>query len=333
MSVPNVVDLLLRHRLMIICAATLILGTAFVPGFFSLTTLGFGLDRGSTIGIVAVGLTVVLIAGRIDLSSGSTLALTGIILVQLQPVVGSWPAILLALMAGALIGLINAAIVIVTRIDAMIATLATMLALRSLAHLMTNSLPVQGTDRAFGAAITGGGIGIFSNKVLLFLAMVALLQLWLSRTPWGRNLYAVGSSDVAARESGINATRYILGAFIFAGFCAGLGGVVLSLSVNTGSPVFGLNVLLSAVIAVVMGGTRLEGGRGSALGTLGGVITIGALTTALEYSSVPAHIQQIVIGSILIVLIVLDRMTTSRRKSALPVRTRPARVSLKVSDP
>lgn len=309
---------LLRHRLWIICFATLFLGSAFVPGFFSLTTLGFSLDRGSTIGIVAVGLTVMLIAGRIDLSSGSVLALTGILLVQLQPIIGSWPAVLLALAAGALIGLFNATIVVVTRIDAMIATLATMLAIRSLAHLMTNSLPIQGTDRSFGSALTGGGIGILSNKVILFLVMVALLQLWLSHTPWGRNLYAVGSSVVAARESGINATRYVVGAFVFAGFCAGLGGVVLTLSVNTGSPVFGLNVLLSAVIAVVMGGTRLEGGRGSALGTLGGVITIGAITTALEYSSVPAHIQQIVTGSLLIVLIVLGRLTPTRWRT-LPV--------------
>lgn len=321
---------LLRHRLWVIVAGTLVLGTALVPGFFSLRTLVFSLDRGSTIGIVAVGMTVVLIAGRIDLSCGSILAFCGILLIELQPIVGSWPAVVIAVAAGALAGLLNAALVVITRIDSMIATLATMLAIRSLAHLVTNSLPVTGLDREFGAAVTGGSVGIFSNRVLLFFGMIALLQVWLTHTPFGRNLYAVGSSTVAARESGINATRYVVGAFAFAGLCAGLAGALLSLNVNIGSPVFGFTVLLSAVMAVVMGGTRLEGGRGSAIGTLGGVVTVGALTTALEYASVPAHIQQIVTGSILILLIVMDRVVPATRMPGLSFPTGEGRAAREV---
>lgn len=307
----SIVTFVLRYRLWIILAATLALGGAFVPGFLSLQTLALSLDRGTTMGIVAVGMTVVLIAGRIDLSSGSILAVCGILMVQLQPLVGAWPAIAVALAAGAAFGLLNAMIVVLLSINSMIATLATMLGIRSLAHLMTDSRPVSGEDWQFGAALTGDLVGIFSSRVVIFIVLIAALQVWLSRTPAGRGLYAVGSNAVAARDSAIKVDAYIVGAFVFAGFCAGLAGVLLSLNVNTGSPVFGLTVVISAIMAVVMGGTRLEGGRGSALGTLGGVVTVSALTTALEYASVPAHIQQIVTGTILILLIVMDRLASS----------------------
>lgn len=309
---------LLRYRLWVILAATVIVGTALVPGFFSLRTLAFSLDTASTIGIVAVGMTVVLIAGRIDLSSGSILSFCGIVMMDLQPVVGPWPAALIGILVGGLAGLLNAGLVIAFGIDSMIATLATMLGIRSLAHLVTNSLPVTGADADFGALVTGNVFGMVTSRVLIFLALILLLHVWLSRTPAGRSLYAVGSNTVAARDSGINAARYVVGAFAFVGLCAGLAGVLLSLNVNTGSPVFGLTVVISAIVAVVMGGTRLEGGRGSALGTLGGVITVGALTTALEYASVPAYVQQIVTGSILIFLIMMDRLALATRTAAVP---------------
>jgi ribose transport system permease protein len=305
--------LVLRYRLWVILAATLICGTALVPDYFSLRTLAFSLDTASTVGIAAVGMTVVLIAGRIDLSVGSILAFCGIVMIDLQPVVGPWLALLAGIATGGAIGLINAGLVISLGIDSMIATLATMLAVRSLALLVTNSLPMTGVDQAFGAALTGNLIGMVTSRVVIFFALIALLQVWLSRTPAGRNLYAVGSNTVAARDSGINATIYIVGVFVFAGLCAGLAGVLLSLNVNTGSPVFGARVLISAVVAVVMGGTPLEGGRGSALGTLDGVATVGALTTALEYASVPAYTQQIIIGVILIFLIIMDRLALAAR--------------------
>jgi ribose/xylose/arabinose/galactoside ABC-type transport system permease subunit len=304
---------LLRYRLWVILALTLALGIALVPGFFSLRTLAFNLDTASTVGIVAVGMTVVLIAGRIDLSVGSILAFCGIVVIDLEPVLGPWLATLIGIATGGAIGLVNAGLVIALGIDSMIATLATMLGVRSLAHLVTNSLPVTGVDQAFGAALTGDLIGAVTSRVVIFLVLIALLQLWLSRTPAGRNLYAVGSNTVAARDSGINATRYIVGAFVFAGLCAGLAGVLLSLNVNTGSPVFGATVLISAVVAVVMGGTPLEGGRGSAFGTLGGVVTVGAMTTAFEYASVPAYTQQIAIGTILVFLIIMDRLALAAR--------------------
>jgi ribose/xylose/arabinose/galactoside ABC-type transport system permease subunit len=304
----HTLGLLLNYRLWLILVTTLFLGTALVPVFFSLRTLAFSLDTVSSVGIVAVGMTVVLIAGRIDLSVGSTLALCGIVMIWLQTIVGPIPAAVIGVLVGGVAGAANGWLVVALGIDSMIATLATMLGIRSLAHLVTSSLPVTGADAAFGALVTGPLVGMITSRTVIFLVLIAALQIWLSRTPAGRGLYAIGSNTAAANDSGINANRYVMGAFIFAGLCAGLSGVLLSLNVNTGSPVFGLTVLISSVVAVVMGGTRLEGGRGSALGTLGGVFTVGALTTALDYASVPAYLQQIITGLILIVLIVLDRL-------------------------
>lgn len=314
--------LLLRYRLVIILGATLILGGLFIPGYLSFSTLALSLDRGTTMGIIAVGMTAILISARIDLSSGSILAASGIVMVMLQPVIGAWPAVAVGIGVGGAFGLLNGLIVVRLGINAMIATLASMLAIRSIAHLITGSLPVNGQDWAFGAALTGDLVGGFSSRVVIFLVLVAALHIWLTYIPAGRGLYAVGSNESAARENGINVDTYILGAFVFAGLCAGLSGVLLSLNVNTGSPVFGVHVLIQAIMAVVMGGTRLEGGRGSALGTLGGVVTVSALTTALEYASVASHIQQIVMGLILITLIVMDHLASmSRSRRLLPSRS------------
>jgi len=307
---------LLRGRLWVILSITLLCGSLLVPGFFSLRTLAFSLDRASTIGIVAVGMTAVLIAGQIDLSSGSLVALCGIVTIGLQPMIGPWLALFLAILTGGLIGLLNGTLTIVFGIDSMIATLATMLGISSVAFLVTGSLPVSGTDPLFGVLLTGDLVGMFTTRAAIFLLLVVLLQIWLTRLPSGRNLFAVGSDIVAARDSGIAATRVLMGTFIFIGLCAGLSGALFSLQVNTGSPVFGVTVLLSSITAVVMGGTTLEGGKGSALGTLGGVITVTALTTASEYASVPAYIQGIIIGTILIVLIVLDRTIGRSLRSA-----------------
>jgi ribose transport system permease protein len=307
-SLKSVGIRLLEQRLWVILLVTLVLGFVMVPGFMSVRTLAFSLDRASTAGIVAVGMTVVLIAAKIDLSSGSVLALCGIVAIDLQPTLGPWGAVGVAILAGGVAGVLNGFLIVGLGIDSMIATLGTMLAIRSLAHVLTSSQPVTGPDWEFGANVTGNVLGPFSSRVILFLVLIVILQVWLSRTPSGRELYAVGSNSTAARDSGIRTNVYVFGAFILVGLCAGLAGVLLSLNVNTGSPVFGDTIVLASISAVVMGGTRLEGGRGSAWGTLGGVITLGALTTVLEYASVPAYIQQIVTGGILILLIVMDRI-------------------------
>lgn len=298
---------LVRYRVAVILGLTLLVASLTVPGFLSVTTLSLGLDRSAAIGIIAIGMTVLLIARQIDLSVGSTFALAGITAVMLQPAIGIWPAALAGVLAGAAAGAFNGLLSVVFKVNALVATLATMLIFRSVAHWLTDSQPVPGTDIMLSLALSKIYFEIFTLRSALFVGAILLLHFWLTRTVAGRNLFAVGSNADAAEASGIAPGRTVFLAFVFAGTLAGVAGVLQSLTTNTGSPVFGAELIVTVIAAVVVGGTRIEGGRGSALGTLGGVLTIAALTTAMEFQSVPAYIQQVVAGLILILLVVLDR--------------------------
>jgi ribose/xylose/arabinose/galactoside ABC-type transport system permease subunit len=298
---------IIRYRVVVILLATLIVAALFVPGFLRISTLSLGLDRGASIGLIAIGMTVLLIARQIDLSVGSIFGLCGIVAVMLQPTLGVWPAAAIGVLAGAALGTINGILTVVFRINSLVATLATMLAFRAIAHWLTESQPVPGKDIMLSITMSNVYLEIFTVRSLLFVGLIVLLHAWLTWTVAGRNLFAVGSNPDAAIASGISPNRTVLLSFVFAGVLAGMAGVLQSLTTNTGSPMYGSEILVVIIAAVVVGGTRIEGGKGSALGTLGGVLTITALTTAMEFQSVPAYVQQIVTGSILILLVVLDR--------------------------
>ncbi|TPK51755.1 MULTISPECIES: ABC transporter permease [unclassified Mesorhizobium] len=304
-----------RHRVMIILGLTLIISALAVPGYFSASTLGLGLDRAATIGLIAIGLTVLLVAGQIDLSGGAVFALAGIMSVILQREIGILPAALVGILVGMLAGAINGALVVGLKVNSLVLTLATMLIFRSLAHWITNSQPVTGTDIMLSLAFAKIHLEIFTIRSALFIVLIVLLHVWLTRTIPGRNVFAVGSNPSAAKESGIASDRIVFLGFVFAGTLAGLAGVLQSLVTSTGSPVFGSELTVAVIAAVVVGGTRLEGGKGSALGTLGGVLTIGSLTIAMEFQSVPAYVQQVVSGLILILLVVLDRAVTTKGRA------------------
>lgn len=296
-----------RYRVLIMLGATLLVAAIWVPSFLGTTTLALGLDRSATIGIIGIGLTVLLIAGQIDLSGGAIFALSGIVSIIFEPALGVWPAAMAGVAAGSLAGALNGTLVVGFRVNSLVATLATMLIFRSIAHWITDSQPIGGTDIDLSVTLAQDYLDVFTIRSGIFLVGIALLHVWLVRTVAGRNLFAVGSNASAAEASGISSDRTVFWSFIFAGTLAGLAGVLESLATNTGSPVFGSDLTVTVIAAVVVGGTRLEGGRGSALGTLGGVLTIAALTTAMEFQSVPAYVQQVVTGSILVLLVVLDR--------------------------
>jgi len=299
-----------RYRLLVLLVIVAIFGSITIVDFFSVDTLQSVLNRATVVGFLALGLTPVLIAGQIDLSIGSILSMAGITTIALQPVIGNVPAALAGLGVGVLIGAVNAAIVVVFKISSLVATLATLLIFASLALLLTDSQPVSSTDPIFGIPLTGDLLAVFTPRSALFVAAAILMFVWLRFTPSGRNLYAVGSNAAAAKSAGIRSNAYIVATFLISGLFAGAAGVLQSLSTATGSPVAGAVMLIPAITAVVIGGTRLEGGRGSSLATLGGVVALGALTMMFEFNGVPAYTQAIYTGVLLIVLITLDRLVS-----------------------
>lgn len=304
-----------QYRVLIILGLTLAISALVVPGYLAPSTLSLGLDRAATIGLIAIGLTVLLIAGQIDLSGGAVFALAGIASVILQREIGILPAAIVGILVGAFAGAVNGALVVRLKVNSLVLTLATMLIFRSLAHWITNSQPVSGTNIMLSLALAKIYLEIFTIRSALFIVLIVLLHFWLTRTIPGRNVFAVGSNPAAAKESGIASDRIVFLGFVFAGTLAGLAGVLQSLVTNTGSPVFGSELTVAVIAAVVVGGTRLEGGRGSALGTLGGVLTIGSLTIAMEFQSIPTYVQQVVSGLILILLVVLDRAVTTKGRA------------------
>lgn len=330
LSGNRVLEFAIRGRLLIMLVATLTVGTVLTPAFLTASTAGISLNEASVLGIIAVGLTVLVLAGQLDLSSGSVLAVSGIIAVSLQDSMNPWLAALLGVLAGSAVGLVNGLLVVALGINSIIATLASMLAVRAVAHMITDSQPISAPDPTFGLDLGLPWVWELTQRTVIFIVAILLLHLWVTRTASGRHLLAIGGNINSARASGIPVNRFLISAFVFAGTLSGLAGVVLSLSLATASPVFGNTIIITVIAAVVVGGTRLEGGRGSALGTLGGVVTLAALTTVMEFRSVPAYWQQVVTGTILIVLVLLDRALADRppatreTKLRLPFRVLPA---------
>ncbi len=301
-------NLVVRYRLLVMLAAVAIFGGLTQDDFLTLTTLQSVLDRAAVVGFLALGLTPVLIAGQIDLSIGSVMSLAAFAAIALQPELGNLPAALVGLGVGVLAGAINAVIIVGFRVTSLVATLATLLIGASLALLISGGQPASSADPMFGLSLTGNFLAVLSARSALFIAAALVMFVWLKATPSGRNLYAVGSSMPAAIAAGINVNAYIAGIFVLSGFCAGAAGVLQALSAATGSPLAGSALLIPAITAVVIGGTRLEGGRGSSLATLGGVVALGALTTLSEYNGIPSYTQAVYTGLILILLITLDRI-------------------------
>jgi len=299
-----------QYRLLVMLVAVAVFGGLTVDDFLTINTLQSVIDRATVVGFLALGLTPVLIAGQIDLSIGSTMSMAGITTIFLQSYIGNIPAALVGLAVGVLIGVINAILVVVFKINSLVATLATLLVFASLALLLTNSYPLSSSDPIFGIPLTADFLVIFTPRSAMFIAAALIMFVWLKSTPSGRNLYAVGSNAPAAKSAGINANGYLAATFVISGLFAGAAGVLQSLSTAAGSPVAGAVMLIPAITAVVIGGTRLEGGRGSSLATLGGVLALGALTAALEYSGVPSYTQAVYTGLLLILLITLDRLVS-----------------------
>jgi ribose/xylose/arabinose/galactoside ABC-type transport system permease subunit len=265
--------------------------------------------------IVATGMAIVIIAGGIDLSVGAMLSLGGVIAVAAQPSFGYGLGILFALLAGAAAGLTNGLLVTRLRINAFIGTLGVMTIVRGVALTLSRSHTLPGQDPAFAALADRPIVGIPASTVLAF-ALFLAGHYFMSSTPAGRSIYAVGGSLEASRLAGLRVERSLLFAYLSSAVAAALAGVVVASEINSGSPVLGNDTPLSAIAAVLLGGISMRGGSGTMIGMLQGVLILGVLTNGLNISGVGGFYQIVVVGSLLILTVVLDRLVPrkSRRK-------------------
>lgn len=262
-------------------------------------------------GIIAIGVTFVIIAAGIDLSVGSMVALVGVVLVYTinqfaDPVQGVIIGLSMAVLSGALFGLVNGALVTWGRITPFIATLATMSIYRSLALYFSDAGEMVSTNSLFPEIGGGYALGL-PIPVWTFLVIAVLAHILLAHTPFGRHLCAVGSNAQVARYSGIRVQRIILITFVIAGVCVGISSIMLASRLNSISPSdAGVFYELDAIAAVVIGGTALSGGRGSIWGTVLGALILGVINNMLNMLGISPYLQGLVKGGVILVAVLMQ---------------------------
>jgi ribose transport system permease protein len=294
--------------------------------FFDFNNFRNILVQTSTIGLIALGMTLVMINGNIDLSVGATLAVAASLAVDLQSweVFASWgswailPAVLLALLSGVVLGAINGFIVWKTGVDAFIVTLGAMLGVRGLVFIYTKEQSFFASNFTY-SDIGSSAVGPLPTLAVLFLVCAVAVHLLLSRTVHGRNTYAVGGNREAAVNAGIRVGPHMMINFMLIGFFAALAGVTLSSQMGASTPNLGRDYELWVITATVLGGTKLTGGAGNIIGTFGGVLAIGILRNGMNLMQVPAFYVLVILGSILIAVLFLDKQLN--RKGVEELRT------------
>lgn len=294
---------------------------ANVDAIFNQARLEIIILQVSIVGIIAIGVTQVIISGGIDLSSGSIVGATAMIAMsfaQVATVNGNpnpkamfleqgWTdlpvivPVLVAIGCGLLAGLINGSLIAYTRIPPFIATLGMMVTARGVAKWWSKGQPISFPTESFAA------IGKGLMPVVIFISLAVLFQLILTYTRYGKHCYAIGSNEDAARMSGINVKNHKILVFVIAGILASLAAVVLSSKNLTAQAGMGVMYELDAIAMAVIGGVSLSGGRGSIIGTVIGALIFGVIISGFTFLRLDAYYQEMVKGVIIIGAVVLDQ--------------------------
>ncbi len=297
---------LMDYKIVLILAGLIIIMSLASPYFLTPDNFLNILAQVAIYGVVACAMTIAIIGGEFDLSVGSTFGLSTVVFILVAEQAGVFPALLATLGVGLAIGLINGYLVSIG-INSFIATLATMIAVKGVSLTITAGEPVQWFDETlfeFG----NGGIGNLSYLVIVMLACVAVTQIVLKYTVFGRNMYATGANIEVARYSNIKVRKYKISIFIILGMASAFAGIMLASRMGAGLGIYGEDLSMYVVAAVVVGGTSLSGGKGSAIQTLLGLLFMGVLFNGLNMLSVSTYWQLFIRGIIVIIVIVIDRM-------------------------
>jgi ribose/xylose/arabinose/galactoside ABC-type transport system permease subunit len=282
------------------------------PNFWSEVNVANVSRQISILALISIGQTFAILSGGIDLSVGSLLALVSIVCAQQMLAFGLVGGIVAGVLAGVISGAVTGFLIAKAKLPPFIATLGMLVAARGVALTLSGGLPVVGLPRAF-LFIGAGKFGPI--PVPAFIAAVAFIlgHIMLSRTRFGRYVYAMGSNEEAAILSGINVVKYKILVYVFSGLFAGIAGVVLTSRVISGQPTLGEMQELYAIAAVVIGGGKITGGVGSIGQTLMGVLILGVLANGLNLIQVSSYIQNIVIGAIIVLAVYVDLARERRR--------------------
>lgn len=305
-----------------------VLGWMFVGQSFlmNMSRLQIIILQVSVIGIIAIGVTMIIITGGIDLSSGSVVAMAAMIAGSFAQT-SEWPRVLfpsltdlpfvvplaVGLLAGAGAGFVNGWLITKTKIPPFIATLGMMVSARGVARWITDGRPVSGFTNEF--AMIGNALDRWA-PVVIFLVVAAIFHVVMRYTRFGKFTYAIGANPQAARVSGINLDNHLIKVYAIAGLLTGLAAMVAIARIKTAQPGMGLMYELDAIAAAVIGGVSLTGGRGRIAGTVIGALILGVMLSGFTFLRVDAYYQDIIKGVIIVVAVVVDQHRQNKGKKS-----------------
>jgi ribose transport system permease protein len=283
------------------------------PHFLTVSNLLNVLEQTAINAVIAAGMTFVIISGGIDLSVGSLVALSGVVLGTLLHAGVPMPvAIAASLGVGFFFGVLNGLAITWGRLPPFIATLGMMSVARGCALLFTDGRPVSGFDAAFRNLATARVVGI-PAPVLVAIGVYIVAWFVLSKTRFGRYVYAIGGNEEATRLSGVNVRLHKMCVYGVSGLASAVAAVLLTSRLNSAQPIAGIMYELDAIAATVIGGTSLMGGEGGLGGTIIGALIMGVLRNGLNLLGVSSFVQQIVIGLVIVFAVLIDTALKSRR--------------------
>lgn len=306
---PTLLRGLGQYGLLIAFLVVCVVLSIIAPRFLTVSNLMIIVTQVSINALLAFGVTFVIITGGIDLSIGSTVAVTGVV-AALFAHPDTYPVIvpvLAGLAAGLLLGAFNGLVITRSKVPPFIVTLGTMTIGRGLALILSKGRPVSNLSDSFNF-IGGGQILGIPTPIIILVVFFVICSVLLRKTVLGRYLYAVGGNEQAAKASGIQLNKVKMVVYTLCGGLAALAGILLTSRITTGQPNAGVGFELDAIAAAIIGGTSTSGGTGTMTGTLIGALLIGVISNGLDLLNVTSYYQQVVMGIIIIGAVVLDSL-------------------------
>ena len=306
MDTKKVFSFLLEKRSYVILLVLLLCACLFTTEFLKPSNLSNVMLQVATDGIVAVGVTFIVLTGGIDLSVGSQIALTSVIVIMMQPKYGTAAGILTAVAAGLLIGVINGLLITRVGISPFVTTLGMMTLIKGIALWISDSRSHSGIDPVFAHLADQRILGI-PFAAIIFLLFVIIGNWFLTRTTIGRCYYAVGGNPEASWLAGLNTNALVLSVYVIGSFCTTIAGILLTSRINTGSPIIAGDTGTTVISAILLGGTSMAGGIGTVFGTLIGTLILGILKNGMNLMGISGYFQTIILGLLLVISVLADR--------------------------
>lgn len=315
MNRRRVLRFVFENLVWLILAVMLTLFSIFIEGYFQLSIFTNIAYHATFVGILAIGMSFCIIAGHMDLSIESVMALSALIIAWLAGTstqatgleIGGVLALLVAIGLGAVVGLINGALIVGAKINAFIVTLAMYIGLRGLAQALTEGRSIYNLPEMFDFVATKSIAGV-PMLVIILVAAYALFHFVLSRTLFGRRIYLIGGNVTAAYRAGIGVDRTLYLVFVLAGVLAGLAGWLMAARTNGATPNIGMGMLFDVFAAVVIGGVSLRGGVGRLSGVFAGVLLLSAISTAINIIGIGPYYLQVIRGGLVLLAVLLDSL-------------------------